>query len=34
LDEEMALRIAKAFLTEGAPYLFMIVRHNKLFSRV
>jgi hypothetical protein len=34
LDEEMALRIAKAFFTEGAPYRFIVVRHNKLFSRV
>jgi len=34
LDEEMALRIAKAFFTEGALYLFIVVRHDKLFYRV
>jgi hypothetical protein len=34
LDEAMALRIAKAFFTEGAPYPFIIVHHNKLFYKV
>jgi hypothetical protein len=29
LDEEMALRIAKAFFTEGALYFFIFVRHKK-----
>jgi hypothetical protein len=32
LDEEMALRIAKAFFTEGAPYFFIFVRHTKLYG--
>jgi hypothetical protein len=32
LDEEMALRIAKAFFTEGAPYFFILLCHHKLWE--